>query len=477
MSYQSYHSEEEQAKQLPPQLGDLWETEIVPRLPAMLEEKASEYKAQQRTRAIAEASDLLRALLARVLARWSFRQLGCWATLLGIAAISEGAWRKRVRKSGEWLQWLLCELMERRPPVEWQQRPAILLVDGTSLRAEGGSGDDWRVQLVYDLSAGHLQHVMVGDCHQAETLVGVPGEAGEIFLADRKYGTRANLLSREEVQASLLSRFSPQLCRLEEEDGTKIEVMAWLQEQSEEQEMLERDAQATIDSRRVAVRLLAWRLPKEVANRKREKILVKAKRNGKTVRPQTLYLAGWVLLVTTLAVEDWPARDLFWLYRHRWQIELLIKRLKQFLLLVELRCQRPEEVRATLLAALVAWMLIEEEGQELLRALEWGQQSEEQGLLQAYLPLLEHWEKEDTDTRTAALPMPTISVWTVMSTGLSRWRALVIGQWSLARVLALLPQLARYFCPGPRRRLNQRLVFQAWVHQRLRAGAFLGGLG
>jgi len=107
--------------------------------------------------------------------------------------------------------------------------------------------------------------------------------------------------------------------------------------------------------------------------------------------------------------------------------------------------------------------------------LEEGQGTGQPSLLQAYLPLLEQWEDGEVDTRTAPTPRPSISVWSVMSGCAIRWRALILGQWSRERVIACLPRLTRYFCPSPRRRLNQRLVFQAWVQQRLLAGAFRGG--
>jgi hypothetical protein len=59
MSESFHHSEAAQQMQLSPQLGDLWETEIVPQLPAMLDEQARVKKAYQRERSIKQRVDLL----------------------------------------------------------------------------------------------------------------------------------------------------------------------------------------------------------------------------------------------------------------------------------------------------------------------------------------------------------------------------------------------------------------------------------
>jgi len=64
MSQPFHESEEKLQMPLPPRLGDLWETEIVPQLPVNLDEQARQLKALQRTREIDRASDLLRALVA-----------------------------------------------------------------------------------------------------------------------------------------------------------------------------------------------------------------------------------------------------------------------------------------------------------------------------------------------------------------------------------------------------------------------------
>lgn len=189
MSQPVYDSEACSQMQLSPRLGDLWETEIVPQLPAELDEQARVLKALQRTREIDRASDLLRALLAWALGGCSFRQLGCWAVILGVADISEAAWRKRVRLCGDWLQWLLMEqLVPRRESCQPERRssqPRVILVDGTSLGQTGGNGDDWRVQMAYDLVEGRLVDVQIGDQHFAETLAGLPGGRGDLFVGDR----------------------------------------------------------------------------------------------------------------------------------------------------------------------------------------------------------------------------------------------------------------------------------------------------
>lgn len=486
MSESFQQSEAAQHIHLSPQLGDLWETEIVPQLPALLDEQAHIKKAYQRERSIKQASDLLRALLAWVLAGCSFRQLGSWAVILGIADISEAAWRKRVRMCGDWLLWLLMELLvpasgQLHEPDQTSQ-PRVILVDGTSLAQTGGSGDDWRVQLAYDLVEGRLVDVRIGDKRQAETLVGLPGRSGDLFLADRGYGRRRNVVAIDELQAASLLRFSPNHCQLQQQDGSDLAIDAWLGGLEKTVEITEQEGYCMHEEQRVKVRVLALRLPPEAAEKARSRVLARAKRKKQAVRPETLVRAGWVLLLTTLPASRWAAAELFWLYRARWQIELLIKQMKQFLLLVRLRSHHPETVRTTLLAALIAWVLQEQECQALLRTLLNAAQSGQESLLQAYLPLIEQWEAEEVTTEAAPLgeqaetettspepragSPPPVSLWGLTASCLSRWRTLVLGQWSLARVQSCLPRLKRFFCLSPRRRLHQRLWFQAWVQQR-----------
>ena len=116
--------------------------------------------------------------------------------LVGVADISETAWRKRLRASNAWPLWLLSELVSTAAPAApLGVRPAgrVLLVDASCLGQPGGTGDDWRLHLAYDFTAGRLGQVQVTDRHGGEHLGRYLWQPGEVLVADRGYGYRRSV--------------------------------------------------------------------------------------------------------------------------------------------------------------------------------------------------------------------------------------------------------------------------------------------
>jgi hypothetical protein len=190
-------------------INEGWEQDVLPQLPVDYDQQAEQLHAIDRYREFARASDLLRGLLAYVLCAPSFRQMGSWAVLIGLADLSHVAWRAHLRKARAWLLWLLCELLAVSvPPVASQapERPRILLIDATRLKQPGGSGDDWRVHLGYDLLAGRVVDVRVADRHTAEGFDLFTFVPGDIVIADRGYSRRRQLAAALRQGAHLVVR-------------------------------------------------------------------------------------------------------------------------------------------------------------------------------------------------------------------------------------------------------------------------------
>lgn len=191
MPVRAHHTQSTPAPQATDLVGDAWATDVVLRLPATLDAQAQTLKAFQRVRGLACATDLLRAILAYVLDAASFRLLGAWAVLLGVADISDTAWRNRLRCASPWLAWLIGEVLAAAvataPDLSGRQR-RILLVDATRLAQLGGSGDDWRVHLADDLLAARMGQVVVTDQKGAEQLAHFDPQPGAILVGDCGYG-------------------------------------------------------------------------------------------------------------------------------------------------------------------------------------------------------------------------------------------------------------------------------------------------
>lgn len=110
------------------------------------------------------------------------------------------------------------------------------------------------------------------------------------------------------------------------------------------------------------VRVVAFRLSEESAARHRAALRENQRKQGRVPTAEALELAGWLILMTNASADKLPTHAMGYLYRVRWQIELIFKQCKSVLRLDVTQARENEfrvqcEIWARLIAAIVcfAW--------------------------------------------------------------------------------------------------------------------------
>ena len=106
------------------------------------------------------------------------------------------------------------------------------------------------------------------------------------------------------------------------------------------------------------VRLVAYRLPQSVVNRRKRQAKANAKKKGYTPSKKHLKLLEFALYITNVEESVWPAEKIGTIYRLRWQIELTFKRWKSLLHIDFCKGTNTNRILVLTYARLIAIVLI-----------------------------------------------------------------------------------------------------------------------
>lgn len=420
-----------------------WSQHVLSALPGDYEQQARTYRAFVRVRGVRCAGDLLRGLFAYVFCFGSLRQLGCWSALSGLAQISERAWGKRVRRARCWLLWLLKELLGDTQevglpilPTQWHGR--ILLVDSTSVRGRASEGY-WRLHTSYDLLQRQIAQVCFSDHHVAESLGQFAALPGDILVADRGYCKPPAIQRTLAAHIEIVVRLHWSHFPLYQQDGSRFDLLTWVATlPATPAEPTEHLVFLTPQSE-MPMRLLAVRLSEAAAQRERARRRRKSQKNCSTLRPSTLLMADWLLIVTSLDAQIWPLEQVFQIYRARWQIELVFKRIKQLARFHRLASDHAETNEAVAAILLLGWALVEQQALPLRCSL--SEQAPDRQMV----------EEQTT-------PVYPVSSWQVCSLLLHLLRNAILGAWSWNERDMSSKQLTRLLTNHPQKRLHRESV-------------------
>jgi hypothetical protein len=309
-------------------------------LPAETAGLAREFKAFTRARKIETPEQLLRVVLLFAALGYSERELAANLTLTypDIGKLSGQAVRDRLTACLPWLQALLPKLIRRHglPALPLGMRLLALDASEISAPAEGGT---WRLHALMDVTSLQLAGLQLTDLKTGETLCNFSFGPGEVVLTDRGYSHRRGVAHLLDSGGQVITRYNPHHIPLQDAHGQALDMAAMLAD-------CERGETRTIEGFFKApngklhrVWAHAYRLREQAAAESRRRCRRAGTRGKYTPKERTLFLAEFVLVLTSIPPEVLSAETVLELYRCRWQIELLFKRYKSLLDLDQVRAR------------------------------------------------------------------------------------------------------------------------------------------
>ncbi|MGE3818650.1 MAG: IS4 family transposase [Isosphaeraceae bacterium] len=220
--------------------------------------------------------------------------------------------------------------------------PAVLLLDSTTitLPAEladrfpgcggsyGGGRAAMKLQVQIDLRHGALDAIAIEagkDCDPRSSLQSAPRPAGSLRIADLGYFDIEVLRDLQDRGESWVSRlaFGTEIVTPEGAPIARIEDLF-----TPRTKLVDRPILLGKEAR-LPCRIVIWRVPEEVANRRRQELIATARDKGN--RPpsrERLAWCDWTIIVTNAPDDRLRPEEVGVLYRARWQIELVFKRWK-----------------------------------------------------------------------------------------------------------------------------------------------------
>jgi len=264
----------------------------------------------------------------------------------------------------------LAPLLERFTSVTVLDSSTIALPDSQQQEypgcggSYGGGAAALKLQTEWDLRSGAVTHMEIEPGRSPDGATSrqhVRRGLGSLRITDLGYFSLAVFAAMAQAGEFFLSRLQFPTGVLHPDDEV-IDLLSWLPQQPGP--FVDQMVRLGKKGQRLLCRLIAWRLPEEQANRRRQKLRQESKdKGGKEPTAQRLAWCDWTILVTNVPIEKMTPPEAAVLYRARWQVELLFKRWKSQDLVAVLRgstaVRQMVGVWSRLLAALVQhWLVI-----------------------------------------------------------------------------------------------------------------------
>lgn len=299
---------------------------------------------------------------------YSLRETATRAKIAELANVTDVALLKRLRCSEGWLKALCVGLLrERGALLDTGVKISninLRIVDGTIIKEPGQTGSQWRIHYslkLPELQCDYFKLVAAEGAGTGETFKQFPVKKGDCIVGDRAYSTSQGINYLNEQGAYSLVRINSATLNFYKDSENQFDILAEANKSLENPfQMKEWEVKIKInDDKLLDGRLCVVRKSLVAEEAAIKKIIKIAKKRQRTVKPETLEYARYIIIFTTLPRKDFALETVLEWYRIRWQVELAIKRLKSLMYLGHLPKYDEQSSRAWLYGKLLIGLIVE----------------------------------------------------------------------------------------------------------------------
>ncbi len=296
-------------------------------------ELASESNVTKGLRKDKALENYIRTLLIHIGCGYSMRETVTRAKLSGLADISDVALLGRLRKAKDWLHSLCVALFEEQGmAVCSESNFQVRLFDATNVKEPGSTGSLWRVHYsvqLPSLACDFFKLTPTKGKGSGESFFQYSIKKGDYIIADRGYSTASGIHHVVSKKAYVMVRVNTRTLRMFNLKRQRFPLLKSVQAIKKAGTV--RSWKVLIPGRKdeyIRGRVCVIRKSNEAIKLAQYKINKEAKKKGRSVRPETLEYAKYVIVFTNYPEDSFSDFEVLDWYRARWQVELVFKRFK-----------------------------------------------------------------------------------------------------------------------------------------------------
>lgn len=306
--------------------------EILKLLPEGYKEACWETKAMSRRRGIQD-EDILLTLCLYYSYEKSLIDTQNYAEAFHSVKISDVGFMKRFARCNEWVKWINQNMIQEQLPIydipEKLRGKNVIAVDASDIVSKGAVKQIWRLHYALNLFTMSSEQFKITPESTGESLKNFCLKENDLILADRIYATPTGIEHCVNAGADYILRLRNRAFKLYDTTGSEILLTELLKDVGGECRDFTVFYKNT-DGMHKPLRLCAVQKSESEKEFEQERLRKKESKKQTKISEDTKASHNYFFVITSLG-EEFSCDDILAIYRLRWQVEMVFKRLKSIL--------------------------------------------------------------------------------------------------------------------------------------------------